>query len=80
MAAKAADGGKGNLFARWFQIAIEFFSEVKAEMVKVAWPTREETVASTWVILAAVAVVAVWIFAADTTSSQTMAFLIRAFN
>jgi preprotein translocase subunit SecE len=80
MAAKAAGNGRANFLSRWVGLGIEFFGEVKAEMVKVAWPTRDETVASTWVILAAVAVVAVWIFIADTTSSQTMAFLIRAFN
>ncbi len=80
MTAKAADGGKLSFLSRWAGLAVEFLGEVKAELVKVAWPTKEETVASTWVILAAVAVVAVWIFLADTVSSQTMTFLIRSLH
>lgn len=80
MTAKAADGGKLGFLSRWAGLAVEFLGEVKAELVKVAWPSKDETIASTWVILAAVAVVAVWIFLTDTVSSQTMAFLIRSFN
>lgn len=80
MTAKAADGGKLGFLSRWAGLAVEFLSEVKAELTKVAWPTKDETIASTWVILAAVAVVSVWIFLTDTISSQTMAFLIRSFN
>lgn len=80
MAAKAADGGKLGFLSRWIGLAVEFLSEVRAELIKVAWPGKDETIASTWVILAAVAVVSVWIFLTDTISSQTMAFLIRSFN
>ncbi len=80
MAAKTADGGKLGFLSRWTRLAVEFLGEVKAELVKVAWPTREEAIASTWVILIAVVVVAAWIFLADTISSQTMSFLIRALD
>ncbi len=80
MAAKTAGGGRLGFLSRWTGLAVEFLGEVKAELVKVAWPTRDETIASTWVILAAVAVVAVWIFLADTLASQTMSFLIRTLD
>ncbi len=80
MAAKAAGGGKLGFLSRWAGLAVEFLGEVKAELIKVAWPTKDETIASTWVILAAVAVVSVWIFLTDTISSQTLSFLIRSFN
>lgn len=80
MAAKAADGGRLGFLSKWAGLAVEFLGEVKAELVKVAWPSKDETIASTWVILAAVAVVSIWIFLTDTISSQVMSFLIRSFN
>ena len=35
---------------------IEFIKEVKAELKKVTWPTRKETLSSTYVVLVVVAV------------------------
>lgn len=56
--------------------AVEFFGEVKAEMIKVAWPTREEIVASTWVVIIGVFFVAVWIFASDSISQTIITTLV----
>lgn len=65
---------------RWIKSGIEFIGEVKVELVKVAWPTKDEVVASTWVVLAAVLVVAVWIFAADKIASVMMSVLMGIFS
>lgn len=54
-----------NIFVRIFSTVITFLTEVKAEMKKVSWPTKSEVTASTNVVLIAVGIVAVWIFAAD---------------
>jgi preprotein translocase subunit SecE len=43
----------------------QFFKEVGAEMRKVAWPTRQEVVAYSIVVLVAVIVVGAAIFAMD---------------
>ena len=79
MVAKAA-ADKGFFLIRWIRAAVQFIGEVKAELVKVAWPTRDEVVASTWVVLAAVLVVAIWIFAADKLASVLMSVLMGIFS
>jgi preprotein translocase subunit SecE len=56
----------------WEKI-IQFFHEVKAELKKVNWPTRKETIASTSVVLVIVFIIAVFLFIAD----QGLSFLIR---
>jgi preprotein translocase subunit SecE len=78
MAAKSADNGF--FLVRWIRAAVQFIGEVKAELVKVAWPTRDEVVASTWVVLAAVTVVALWIFVADKLASLLMTTLMGVFG
>jgi len=56
----------------WGKI-IQFFHEVKAELKKVNWPTRKETIASTSVVLVIVLIIAVFLFIVD----QGLSFLIR---
>ncbi len=75
MAAKAAKSE--NLLVRWWQVVAVFFGEVKAEMLKVAWPSRDEAISSTWVVLGAVVVVALWIFVVDKITAMGMAGLVR---
>jgi len=45
--------------------AIEYFSEVKAELKKVTWPTRKETISSTYVVLIVVVVISAFLGAVD---------------
>ena len=56
----------------WEKI-IQFFHEVKAELKKVNWPTRKETIASTSVVMVIVLIIAVFLFIVD----QGLSFLIR---
>lgn len=72
--------GEGNIIVRGIRAVILFLVEVKAELVKVAWPTREETIASTWVVLFAVAISSIWIFFSDQVSSLVISSLIRLLN
>ncbi|HNP70652.1 MAG TPA: preprotein translocase subunit SecE [Kouleothrix sp.] len=44
---------------------VRTFREVRSEMKKVVWPTREETVRLTVVVVALSAVISVVLFAAD---------------
>lgn len=69
--------GEGNFIVRGVKAAIRFLGEVKAELTKVAWPTKQEVVASTWVVLFAVGITAVWIFASDQFSALLINGLIR---
>ncbi len=78
MASKAAKATKnGNLLVRLWQTVTVFFGEVKAEMIKVAWPSRDEAISSTWVVIGAVVIVAIWIFVVDKITAMTMAGLVR---
>ena len=53
----------------------EYFSEVRGEMRKVAWPTRPEVINSTIIVLIAVVVVTALIFGFDYLSSEFVLFL-----
>jgi preprotein translocase subunit SecE len=53
----------------------EYFSEVKGEMRKVAWPTQKEVVNSTIIVLIAVIVMTALIFGFDYVSSKLVLFL-----
>jgi preprotein translocase subunit SecE len=52
-----------------------FFGEVKAELKKVAWPTRKEVFNSTVVVLIAVTFMTALIFGFDYASSKFVLFL-----
>lgn len=69
------NGSRGFFLVRLWRRLVEFLGEVRAEMTKVAWPSRQEIVASTWVVVFAVACVAVWIFVTDRVSSFLMTTL-----
>lgn len=75
MAAKAAKDA--SLPVRWWRIAVNFLGEVRAELTKVVWPSRDEAVSSTWVVIGAVTVVAAWIFIIDKITAITMTGLIK---
>lgn len=49
----------------WFNKAKEFLSETRSEMRKVSFPSREEVVATTIVVIITSAVFGVFLFAAD---------------
>ena len=52
---------------------IEFFQQVKNEMKKVAWPSRQETTVSTISVFIMVFIAAVFLYLAD----QVIAFFVN---
>jgi preprotein translocase subunit SecE len=54
---------------------ITFFSEVRGELRKVAWPGRQEVINSTIVVLIAVIVMGALIFGFDYASAKAVLFL-----
>ena len=54
---------------------MSFFSEVRGELRKVAWPTRQEVINSTIVVLIAIVVMASLIFGFDYASAKAVLFL-----
>ena len=55
----------------------EFFSEVRGELRKVAWPTRPEVLNSTIVVLIAVIFMGATIFVLDYCSAKFVLFLFQ---
>ncbi len=54
-----------------------FLAEVRAEMQKVTWPTREELVGSTGVVLMTMLILSVFIGVADFFLSHAISLAIR---
>lgn len=55
----------------------EYLKEAREEIKKVVWPTREETLRSTLVVIAMSAAVAVFFWALDLLYNRALAFLIK---
>jgi preprotein translocase subunit SecE len=54
-----------------------FFSEVRTEMGKVTWPTREELIGSTGVVLMTMFIIVVFVGIADLAFSFFLSHLLR---
>jgi len=53
-----------------------FFEEVKTELGKVTWPTRKETVATTWVVMIIVVLIAFYLGACDVILAKVMKYIL----
>jgi len=56
--------------------AVQFLSEAKAELKKVAWPTRKQTLASTGVVMVIVAVMALYLGIIDLILAKLVKFIL----
>lgn len=56
--------------------AKDFLSEVRIELGKVTWPTRKETVSTTWVVLAIVLLIAIYLGACDVVLAKVMRLIL----
>ena len=55
----------------------KFVNEVVVELGKVSWSTREELLTATWVVIFSTALMAVFIFVADSALSKLLGLLIK---
>jgi len=55
----------------------KFLREVKAELKKVTWPTKQELISNTGVVTIAVMVVCTLIWVMDATLAQVLRFIIK---
>jgi len=55
---------------------VKFVSQVRTEMGKVAWPTKQELISSTVVVLVSTAILTVFIGLCDMVLSRVINFLI----
>jgi len=55
----------------------EFFSEVKVEIKKVVYPSKDELIGSTWVVIIAVVLVSLFLGVVDLGLSKIVSRLLR---
>jgi preprotein translocase subunit SecE len=58
---------------------VRYIKDTRAELAKVTWPTREEGIRLTLVVLAVTAVSAIVLFAVDSLFSYLISLLVQAF-
>ena len=64
----------------WWKRAVEFLSEVRAEMRKVSFPSREEVTGTTIVVIVTSFIFAVWLWGADLVIQKGYISLVGAFS
>jgi preprotein translocase subunit SecE len=58
----------------------EFLHDVRVEMKAVTWPTREDVIATTWVVVATVAFFGVFLWAVDLAVQHGVTALFKKFG
>ncbi|HRS82203.1 MAG TPA: preprotein translocase subunit SecE [Smithellaceae bacterium] len=63
-------------FKLLFDQAVQFLNQAKAELKKVTWPTRKQTLASTGVVMVIVAVSALYLGVIDLILAKLVKFIL----
>jgi preprotein translocase subunit SecE len=61
----------------WVATSIQFLREVKAELKKVTWPSRKQTLGSTVVVLVVVAIISLFLGVVDMGLSSLIRLVLR---
>ena len=64
----------------WTQTAKQFYADVRSEMKKVSWPSRQEVMGTTIVVMVAVAIFGLYFFIVDTLLGQALNWLLHHFG
>ena len=75
-----AEAKKQNWFKRFFGSIARYFRELKSELNKVVWPTPNQVLKNTLIVLACVLVVGVFIWVFDFVANEGIMALIKAFK
>ncbi len=65
---------------QWWLQTREFFRDTSAELKKVTWPTRNEVVGTTVVVIASTIVFAIYLWGCDVVFFQAIDFLFTRFG
>ena len=65
---------------QWWSTFREFIGEVRAEMKKVAWPARQEVLATTGVVVVAVIVMGLYLWGLDVAFYRAVNAVFGAFG
>ena len=75
-----AEAKKQNWFKRFFGGIARYFRELRSELNKVVWPTHNQVLKNTLIVLACVLVVGVFIWVFDFVANEGIMALIKAFK
>ena len=75
-----AEAKKANWFVRAWGGICRYFRELRSELKKVVWPTPQQVLKNTLIVLACVLVVGVFIWVFDFVAQVGINALISAFN
>ena len=64
----------------WTDSAKQFYTDVRSEMRKVSWPSRQEVIGTTIVVVVAVFFFGIYLFAVDTVLSHAVTWLFQRFG
>ena len=64
----------------WTETAKQFYTDTRSEMRKVSWPSRQEVIGTTVVVMIAVAVFGLYFFVVDTILGQALNWLLQHFG
>ena len=64
----------------WTQNAKQFYADVRSEMKKVSWPSRQEVLGTTIVVIVAVFFFGLYLGAVDSLLGMGMSWLLRHFG
>ena len=65
---------------QWWLTTREFFRDTNAEMKKVSWPTRNEVVGTTIVVIVATLIFALYLWGCDLVFYKAIDFLFSSFG
>lgn len=71
MAQTSAKAAKPNIFTRLSR----YINDVRAEMRRVVWPSRQEVINSSWIVVGTLFIFIVLIFALDSVASRIVSLL-----
>jgi preprotein translocase subunit SecE len=54
----------------------KFLQEVKVELVKVTWPTRKETLATSWIVVVIIVLISLYLGACDLVLTKLMRLIL----
>ena len=69
------------LFSVWGATVLDktknFLEEVKAELGKVTWPTRKETISTAWVVIVIIVLISLYLGACDVILAKLLRLILR---
>ncbi len=57
--------------------AKQFFGESKQELKKVTWPTKQQAMTSTWVVIAVTVILSIFLGLVDLVLSKLIGFILK---